>query len=146
MASETHRHSPQYKLVGQVALTLCQSRLWFFLLIAIGTFSSVIYPHPPLVAFGASQAVRSNLNARFYQQPIWFTNQLRLWSAWLPSHDRGLCLEQWQWVWELCSSPYWPVRPDFSRVNLKGHYLWMLMSEIAGLLYLKASSCPSVGY
>lgn len=32
---------------------LAQSRLWFFLLIAIGTFSSVIYPHPPLVAFGA---------------------------------------------------------------------------------------------
>jgi len=32
-------------------------------------------------------------------------------------------------------------RPDFSRVNLKGHYLWMLMSETPEL-YLKASSCP----
>jgi len=68
MALQTHEHSPQYKLVGQVAGNYwLKSRLWFFLLIAIGTFSSVIYPHPPLVAFGASQAVRSNLNARFYQ-------------------------------------------------------------------------------
>jgi hypothetical protein len=28
-------------------------RLWTFLLITIGSAGSVIYPHPPLVAFGA---------------------------------------------------------------------------------------------
>jgi hypothetical protein len=32
---------------------VASDRLWTFLLVAIGSASSVIYPHPPLAAFGA---------------------------------------------------------------------------------------------
>jgi hypothetical protein len=52
-------------------------RLWSFLLIAIGSASSVIYPHPPLVAFGAiAGTTLTPKRALGAATAIWLVNQV----------------------------------------------------------------------
>lgn len=117
-----------------------QSRLWFFLLIAIGTFSSVIYPHPPLVAFGSiTGCTLKPQRAILAAMTIWFTNQIYGFSL------RGYPHTTESFVWGLAMgfgtllvTLLALVRPDFSRVNLKGHCLWLLTSMIAGFVVFES--------
>jgi len=56
---------------------LARNRLWFFLLIVIGTFSGVIYPHPPLVSFGSIAGCTFRpRRAILAAMTVWFTNQI----------------------------------------------------------------------
>lgn len=56
---------------------VAQSRTWAFLLLAIGTVSSVIYPHPPLVALGAIAATTLKPTRAFSVGiAFWLVNQL----------------------------------------------------------------------
>lgn len=119
---------------------LAQSRLWFFLLSAIGTFSSVIYPHPPLVAFGAiAGGTLKPQRAILTAMTIWFTNQiygfgLRGYPHTTESFAWAMAMGLGSLLVTLLAS----VRPDFSRVNLKGHCLWMLMSAIVGFIVFES--------
>lgn len=56
---------------------VASDRRWTFLLIAMGVFSSIIYPHPPFVAFGAvAGTTLKPKRAVLIAMSIWLMNQV----------------------------------------------------------------------
>ncbi|MCH9055782.1 hypothetical protein L5220_07655 [Synechococcus sp. PCC 6716] len=101
--------------------------LWTLLLIAIGAFSSIIYPHPPFVAFGAiAGTTLKPKRAILIALSIWLVNQVY-----------GYTLRQYPWS---ADSLLWGfilglgtfivtalalLRPTFSQRTLRGYCLWL---------------------
>lgn len=110
------------------------NRLWTFLLIANGAFSSVIYPHPPFVAFGAiAGTTLKPKRAILVALSIWLVNQVY-----------GYTLRQYPWsadslLWgfilglgTLIVTVLASLRPPFSQKTLKGHCLWLGTIALVG--------------
>jgi hypothetical protein len=102
-------------------------RLWTFFLVAIGAFSSVIYPHPPFVAFGAiAGTTLKPKRAILVALSIWLVNQVY-----------GYTLRQYPWaanslLWDfmlglgtLIVTALASLRPIFSQKTLRGHCFWL---------------------
>jgi len=105
---------------------IAHSRIWFMSFLAVGAFSSVIYPHPPLVAFGAIAGTTLKPKpAILVAMLIWLLNQVY-----------GYTLRQYPWT---AGSLLWglmmglgilvvtllaSLRPPFSQKTVKGHCLW----------------------
>ena len=69
--------SENYNLWSNAEKAISYSRLWEFLLITIGSASSIIYPHVPLVGFAAISGVTLNRKqAIISSMIIWLVNQL----------------------------------------------------------------------
>lgn len=106
--------------------TIARSRVWFALLLAIGAFSSVIYPHPPLVAFGAiTGTTLKRKPAILIAMSIWLINQvygytLRQYPLTADSLLWGLMMGLGTLIVTVPAS----VRPSFSQKTLQGHCLW----------------------
>lgn len=111
-------------------------RLWTFLLIVIGSASSVIYPHPPLVAFGAIAG--STLTPRCALSAvtaIWLVNQLygyglRQYPQTAESITWGLVMGLGTLLVVLLAS----IKPKFSREKIGGHFLWLGISFVSGFI------------
>lgn len=116
--------------------SIAQSRIWLMLLLAIGSASSVVYPHPPLVAFGtiagATLTPRKALGAT---TAIWLVNQI--------------CGYGWRQYPQTVESLGWAIamgigallitslallRPQFSQTTFKGHCLWLLAIAVTGFV------------
>jgi hypothetical protein len=115
---------------------IAQSGYWFFGLMALGSFSSALYPHPPLVAFatvaGATLPRRKALLAAI---AIWFVNQilgygLRGYPQTLESVAWGLLMG----VSVVLVAGFATLRPSFSQHSFKGHWLWMAIALVSGFL------------
>lgn len=102
-------------------------RLWSFLLITIGAFSTVIYPHPPFVAFGAIAGTTLKPKpAILVTMSIWLVNQVY-----------GYTVRQYPWsadslLWglmlglgTLIVTALALLRPPFSQKTLRGHCVWL---------------------
>ncbi|NJR52901.1 MAG: hypothetical protein HC780_28375 [Leptolyngbyaceae cyanobacterium CSU_1_3] len=113
---------------------VASDRRWTFLLIAIGAFSSVIYPHPPFVAFGAiAGTTLKPRRAILVAMSIWLVNQVY-----------GYTVRQYPWsgdslLWglmlglgTLIVTALALLRPKFSQKTLKGHCLWLGASALLG--------------
>lgn len=109
-------------------------RLWTFFLVAIGVFSSVIYPHPPFVAFGAiAGTTLKPKRAILVALSIWLMNQIY-----------GYTVRQYPWsadslLWglmlgfgTLIVTALASLRPTFSQRTLRGHYLWLGAIALGG--------------
>lgn len=113
---------------------VASDRRWSFLLIAMGVFSSIIYPHPPFVAFGAIAGTTLKLKrAILVAMSIWLMNQIY-----------GYTVRQYPWsgdslLWglmlglgTLIVTALALLRPKFSQKTLKGHCLWLGASALLG--------------
>jgi len=113
---------------------VASNRLWTFLLVAIGAFSSVIYPHPPFVAFGAVVGITLKpKRAILVAMSIWLVNQVY-----------GYTLRQYPWsadslLWgfmlglgTLIVAALALLRPTFSQRTLRGHCLWLCAVTLIG--------------
>lgn len=122
---------PQWSVVWN---TVAYHRLWTFFLVAIGAFSSVIYPHPPFVAFGAiAGTTLKPKRAVLVAMSIWLVNQVY-----------GYTVRQYPWsadslLWglmlglgTLIVTALALLRPPFSQKMLKGHCLWLSASVLLG--------------
>jgi hypothetical protein len=109
-------------------------RLWTFLLVAIGAFSSVIYPHSPFVAFGAiAGTTLKPKRAILVALSIWLVNQVY-----------GYTVRQYPWsadslLWglmlglgTLTVTALALLRPPFSQKTLRGHCLWLSAIVLMG--------------
>jgi hypothetical protein len=113
---------------------VASDRRWPFLLIATGVFSSIIYPHPPFVAFGAiAGTTLKPRRAILVAMSIWLVNQVY-----------GYTVRQYPWsadslLWglmlglgTLVVTALALLRPKFSQKTLKGHCLWLGASVLLG--------------
>jgi hypothetical protein len=114
--------------------TVAYHRLWSFLLVGIGAFSSVIYPHPPFVAFGAiAGTTLKPKRAILVAMAIWLMNQIY-----------GYTVRQYPWsadslLWglmlglgTLIITALALLRPPCSQKTLKGHCLWVATVALGG--------------
>lgn len=113
---------------------VASDRLWTFLLVTIGAFSSVIYPHPPFVAFGAiAGTTLKPQRAVLVALSIWLMNQIY-----------GYTMRQYPWsadslLWgsmlglgTLIVTSLALLRPTFSQKTLRGHCLWIGATALVG--------------
>ncbi|MGI0484211.1 hypothetical protein ACN4EK_02170 [Pantanalinema rosaneae CENA516] len=113
---------------------VASDRRWSFLLIAMGVFSSIIYPHPPFVAFSAiSGTTLKPRRAILVALLIWLVNQVY-----------GYTVRQYPWsgdslLWglmlglgTLVVTALASLRPKFSQKTLKEHCLWLGASALLG--------------
>ncbi|NJL54024.1 hypothetical protein HC928_01890 [bacterium] len=119
---------------------VANQRRWMFLLIGIGSFSSVIYPHPPLVAFGAiAGSTLSPKRAFLIALSIWFMNQL--YGYGLRSYPQTAESFLWGLVMGLgmlLVTALAALRPPFSRTTWKGHGSWMAIAVLTGFLLFES--------
>ncbi len=114
---------------------------WQLSLIAIGSASSVIYPHPPLVGFAAvagNTLIRKK--ALISAAIIWFTNQLYGFTI----RQYPLTLESLTWGLVMGAGMLtvtWLVtlRPKFSRYNWRGYLTWLAVSVVGGYAIYQGS-------
>jgi len=112
---------------------VASDRRWTFLLIAMGVFSSIIYPHPPFVAFGAvAGTTLKPKRAVVIAMSIWLMNQVY-----------GYTVRQYPWsvdslLWgfmlglgTLIVTALASLRPTFQK-TMKGHCLWMGAISLIG--------------
>ncbi len=106
---------------------VASDRRWIFLLMGMRVFSSIIYPHPPFVAFGAiAGTTLKPRRAILVAMSIWLMNQIY-----------GYTVRQYPWsadslLWglmlglgTLIVTALALLRPTFSQKTLKGHCLWV---------------------
>jgi hypothetical protein len=120
--------------------TVANHRLWPLLLLAIGSASSIIYPHPPFVAFAAIAG--TTLRARTaigVAMMIWLVNQFY-----------GYTIRQYPWsldslLWglmlglgTLIVSALAALRPSFSQYTLKGHWGWLGAVALGGFVVFES--------
>jgi len=119
---------------------IAHSRIWFMSFLAIGAFSSVIYPHPPLIAFGAiAGTTLKPKRATLIAMSIWLINQVY-----------GYTLRQYPWtvdslLWGLIMglgtlivTMLASLCAPFSQKTLKGHYLWVSAIALVGFVMFES--------
>lgn len=120
--------------------TVAQNRLWVFLLTVLGTASSLIYPHPPLVSFATvagttlkpTQAVKAI-------SIIWLINQI--WGYTLRNYPQTTDSFVWGLIMALGTLlATWlaAIKPRFSRKKMSGHLLWLGTALIAGFVVFES--------
>lgn len=109
---------------------------WQFCLIAFGSLISVIYPHPPLIAFAAVSGNTLTRNkALLSMTGIWLANQLygftvRHYPQTLESFTWGLVMG----ISILFVTWLMTLQPKFSRNNVQGYLIWLAVSVVGGFV------------
>jgi hypothetical protein len=113
---------------------IAKSSWWQLSLIAVGSASSVVYPHVPLVGFAAvSGNTLTRKKALIAAMSIWFANQLygftvRQYPRTLESLTWGMAMG----LGMLLVTYLVTLRPKFSRYNFQGYLLWLAIALIGG--------------
>ncbi|NES72092.1 MAG: hypothetical protein F6K24_46310 [Okeania sp. SIO2D1] len=111
-----------------------RSRLWQFLLITIGSASSIIYPHVPLVGFATISGVTLNRKQAITSSIIiWLVNQfygftLRQYPQTLESLTWGLVMGLGTLLVTVVAS----IKPKFIEQKIWRYYLWLSASLVIG--------------
>jgi hypothetical protein len=115
-------------------------RLWSFLLIAIGSASSVIYPHPPLVAFGAiAGTTLTPKRALGAATAIWLVNQVYGYGLrQYPQTTEALLWGLVMGLGTLLVTAMAAIRPTLSKMTRKGHWVWVAIAVVAGFLLFES--------
>ncbi|AFZ18799.1 hypothetical protein [Allocoleopsis franciscana] len=120
--------------------TVAQNRLWVLLLTVLGSASSVVYPHPPLVSFATvagttlkpTQAVKAI-------SIIWLVNQI--WGYTLRNYPQTTDSFVWGLIMGLGTllvTLLATIKPRFSRERMGGHFLWLGTALIAGFVLFES--------
>ncbi len=113
---------------------ISHSRIWQFLLISIGSASSIIYPHVPLVSFAAISGVTLNRKQGIISSMIiWLVNQLygftiREYPQTLESFTWGLVMALGTLLVTIIAS----LKPKFIENKIWRYYLWLSASLVIG--------------
>ncbi|HHP7230048.1 MAG TPA: hypothetical protein ACFCUY_04225 [Xenococcaceae cyanobacterium] len=126
----------------QIALeATAKSNWWQMFLIAVGSASSVIYPHVPLVGFAAVAGNTLTRNkALISAMSIWFANQLYGFA--IRAYPKTLESLMWGLVMGLgILAVTWLVtlQPKFSRRNFRGYLIWLAISFISSYAIYQGS-------
>ena len=114
---------------------------WQFCLIVVGSISSIVYPHPPLVGIAA---VAGNTLIRFKALTsitgIWLANQVYGFTI----RRYPLSLESLTWGLIMGSSIFlvtWLItlQPRFSRYNFQGYSIWLAIAVFGGYALYQGS-------
>ncbi|MCU0535649.1 MAG: hypothetical protein MUD14_17295 [Hydrococcus sp. Prado102] len=114
--------------------SVAQSKLWSFLLIAIGSASSLISPHSPLVGFATVAGISlTRQKAIAIPLLVWLVNQIygftvRQYPQTIESLIWGLVMGAGTIVVALIAI----ARPQFSRERWTGHCLWLGITFLSG--------------
>ncbi|MEO1005660.1 MAG: hypothetical protein AAFW67_07360 [Cyanobacteria bacterium J06638_38] len=125
------------KTVSKIAI----SNWWQMFLIAVGSASSIIYPHVPLVGFAAvSGNTLTRKKALITTMSIWLTNQLygftiRQYPPTLESLTWGLVMG----LGILLVTYLVTLKPKFSRHNFQGYLLWLAIAIVGGYFIYQGS-------
>ncbi|MBE9168307.1 hypothetical protein IQ238_12550 [Pleurocapsales cyanobacterium LEGE 06147] len=120
---------------------IANSIWWQVCLIAVGSASSVIYPHVPLVSFAAVAGnTLTRKKALISAMSIWFANQLygftiRQYPHTLESFTWGIAMG----VGTLLVTWLVTLRPRFSRYNWQGYLIWLTASVVGGYAIYQGS-------
>ncbi len=115
---------------------VAQHRFWIVLLTAIGSLSSVIYAHAPLVAFGAIAGTTLRPKRAFGAAiTIWLANQL--YGFGLRHYPQTAESMIWGLVMGLGTvmvTAIAALRPTFSQMTRKGHGIWVAIALLTGFV------------
>lgn len=123
-----------YNVWSNAVKAMSRSRLWQFLLIAIGSASSIIYPHVPLVGFAAISGVTLNRKQAIISSTIiWFVNQLsgftlRQYPQTLESFTWGLVMGLGTLLVTILAT----IKQKFMGEKVWRYYLWLAVSLVIG--------------
>lgn len=123
------------------AEAIAKSNWWQMFLIAVGSASSIIYPHVPLVGFAAVAGNTLTRNkALISAMSIWFANQLygfaiRAYPKTLESLIWGLLMG----LGILAVTWLVTLQPKFSRRSFRGYLIWLAISLIGGYAIYQGS-------
>ena len=117
------------------------SNKWQLSLIAIGSASSIIYPHVPLVGFAAVAGnTLTRKKALISAMSIWFANQL--YGFTIRQYPRTSESFTWGLVMGLgMLTVTWLVtlQPKFSRRSFRGYLLWLALAVVGGYAIYQGS-------
>lgn len=120
---------------------ISKSNWWQLSLITIGSASSLIYPHVPLVGFAAvSGNTLTRKKALIAAMSIWFANQLygftiRQYPRTLESLTWGLVMG----LGMLLVTYLVTLQPKFSRYNFQGYLIWLAIALVGGYAIYQGS-------
>ncbi|MDJ0596738.1 MAG: hypothetical protein QNJ72_43385 [Pleurocapsa sp. MO_226.B13] len=120
---------------------ISKSNWWQIFLITIGSASSIIYAHVPLVGFAAVAGnTLTRKKALISAMSIWFANQLygftiRQYPRTLESFTWGLVMG----LGTLLVTWLVTLRPKFSRYNVWGYLTWLIASLVGGYAIYQGS-------
>lgn len=123
-----------YNVWNNAVKAMSRSRLWQFLLIAIGSTSSIIYPHVPLVGFAAISGVTLNRKQAIISSTIiWLVNQfsgftLRQYPQTLESFTWGVVMGLGTLLVTIIAT----IKPKFIGEKIWRYYLWLTASLVIG--------------
>ncbi len=123
-----------YNVWSHAEKAMSHSRLWQFLLITIGSASSIIYPHVPLVGFAAISGVTLNRKQAIISSIIiWLVNQfygftLRQYPQTLESFTWGLVMGLGTLLVTILAT----LKPKFIKQKIWRYYLWLSASLVIG--------------
>ncbi len=135
---------PKLSRIGLWQITaeaIAKSNWWQMFLIAVGSASSIIYPHVPLVGFAAVAGNTLTRNkALISAMSIWFANQLygftiRQYPKTLESLIWGLVMG----LGVLLVTWLVTLQPKFSRQSFQGYLIWLAISLIGGYAIYQGS-------
>jgi hypothetical protein len=113
---------------------LSSNRLWILSLLVLGSISSVIYAHAPLVAFAVMAGTTLKRRKAFMLAiTVWLINQLygyllRQFPLTLESLGWGLLML----IGAVLVAGLAALRPQFSRASWSGHLLWTSVAAVVG--------------
>ncbi|MGK7896380.1 MAG: hypothetical protein AB4372_22880 [Xenococcus sp. (in: cyanobacteria)] len=117
------------------------SKKWQLSLIAIGSASSIIYPHVPLVGFAAVAGnTLTRKKALITVTSIWFANQL--YGFTIRQYPRTLESFTWGLVMVLgMLTVTWLItlKPKFSRRSFRGYLLWLAIAVMGSYAIYQGS-------
>jgi hypothetical protein len=126
----------------QIALrAIAVSNWWQFCLITIGSVSSLIFPHPPLVGLAAVAGnTLTRKKALITVMSIWVANQFYGFSI----RAYPLTLTSLTWGLVMGSSILFvtwliTLQPKFSRHNIQGYLIWLAVGLFGGYALYQGS-------
>jgi hypothetical protein len=120
---------------------IARSNWWQLCLIVVGSASSIIYPHVPLVGFAAVAGnTLTRKKALITAMSIWFANQLygftiRQYPRTFESFTWGLVMG----LGMLLVTWLVTLRPKFSRDNVRGYLIWLAIAIVGGYAIYQGS-------
>lgn len=124
-----------------VLLAISISPWWQFCLIVVGSISSIVYAHPPLVGIAAVAGnTLTRPRALTSITSIWLANQV----YGLTIRRYPLSLESLTWGLVMGSSIFlvtWllTLQPKFSRNNFQGYLIWLTIGVLGGYILYQGS-------
>lgn len=128
--------STNSKLWSESWQAIARGRLWFFLLMLIGSSSSIVYAHAPSVAFATTAGVTlTRRRAVASAMAIWLVNQVYGYTLrHYPRTPDSLAWGLLMGVGTLLVTLLATLRPSFSQRQLAGHLLWVGIAVVGGFV------------